>query len=361
MRVSRFLIDHFVPVNNSMCFRSTHLYTPFTYPQSLLATGYPLAVLFPPMLPFDAFAFPDELQPWIRYGSGSFRIPNHWRRRNSTYTLNRAHLPSDWQKIARYGGCFIGQVHPNSMGLQVEKAFIDKIGESAWYGTIRDFGLWWAARKWGYSRYYPWRRKTSCDSQCAEKNGGTCDYVTTAFNSCCCWRRREIFCRWWTDHFFELAEGPIKIHWTTNRKPVIFFLTNNFSGVQHWPDQHFRMSFMVSDSLDFSSFKRGTMWICLHKFEHWCKRFRLIKRRSLVTHKYPMNRLFFSRIFQNPVFSQPSESDCIQQLLCRGRQWSKSVAQFTFIFSELFFWLQTVKVFIQHQTLRYTIHEIRRQ
>ncbi|MBK6444864.1 MAG: hypothetical protein IPF81_06020 [Bacteroidetes bacterium] len=50
------------------------------------------------------------------------------------------------KKISRYGGCFIGQVHPNSIGLKVEKAFIAKMGDNAWYGTIRDFGLWWAAR-----------------------------------------------------------------------------------------------------------------------------------------------------------------------------------------------------------------------
>ena len=40
MRVSRFLIDKFVPGNNTSVFRSSYLYTPFTYPQSLLSSGY---------------------------------------------------------------------------------------------------------------------------------------------------------------------------------------------------------------------------------------------------------------------------------------------------------------------------------
>jgi hypothetical protein len=147
MRVSRFLIDHFVPVNNSMCFRSSHLYTPFTYPQSLLATGYRFSSSVSANgslthLPFqmnynreydsevEAFEFPmtddDEIPP---------------------YTFDRAESAIRLaKKISRYGGCFIGQVHPNSIGLKVEKAFIAKMGDNAWYGTIRDFGLWWAAR-----------------------------------------------------------------------------------------------------------------------------------------------------------------------------------------------------------------------
>lgn len=40
MRVSRYLLDHFIPGNNTSAFRSTYSYVPFTYPQSLLASGY---------------------------------------------------------------------------------------------------------------------------------------------------------------------------------------------------------------------------------------------------------------------------------------------------------------------------------
>ncbi|HRH66062.1 MAG TPA: hypothetical protein PLU53_07180 [Bacteroidia bacterium] len=147
MRVSRFLIDHFVPVNNSMCFRATHHYTPFTYPQSLLASGYRFSssvsanvslTHFPFQLNYnreydsemDAFEFPltddDEIPPYsIERAASAIRLA---------------------KKISRYGGCFIGQVHPNAIGLNVEKAFIKAMGDNAWYGTIRDFGLWWAAR-----------------------------------------------------------------------------------------------------------------------------------------------------------------------------------------------------------------------
>ncbi len=147
MRVSRFLIDRMIPGMNTLCFRSSYLYTPFTYPQSLLASGYRFSSStqansalshFPFQLNYnreydtevDAFEFPvtddDEIPP---------------------YTLDRASSSITLaKKIATYGGCFIGQVHPNKLGLRVEKDFVKAMKEMAWFGTIRDFGLWWTAR-----------------------------------------------------------------------------------------------------------------------------------------------------------------------------------------------------------------------
>ena len=147
MRVSRFLIDHFVPTNKTSAFRSHHLYTPFTYPQNLLASGYRfsssvLANAALTHLPFQlnynreydselpAFEFPvtddDEYPPF------------NTSRAQSSIALAK--------KISQYGGCFIGQVHPNAYGLQVEKEFVKALKDEAWFGTINDFGLWWAAR-----------------------------------------------------------------------------------------------------------------------------------------------------------------------------------------------------------------------
>ena len=146
--VSRFLIDHFVPVNNSMCFCSTHLYTPFTYPQSLLATGYR----------FSSSVSANALT-WFAFQMNYNReydtevealIPNHWRRRkfHPTLEFRMQHLPSDWQRKLHgmADGCFIGQVHPNSMGLQAKRYLADKKvpgTEQPWFR----FAV--AARKWG--------------------------------------------------------------------------------------------------------------------------------------------------------------------------------------------------------------------
>lgn len=147
MRVSRYLLDHFIPGNNTSAFRSTYSYVPFTYPQSLAASGYRFSSSVPANLalthlPFqmnfnreydseiEAFEFPvtddDELPPF------------DLSRKNSAIKLAK--------KIATYGGCFIGQVHPNEIGWQIEKDFVKAVKDIAWIGTFRDFGLWWAAR-----------------------------------------------------------------------------------------------------------------------------------------------------------------------------------------------------------------------
>jgi hypothetical protein len=147
MRVSRFLIDHYVPGNSTSAFRSTFLYTPFTYPQSLLATGY----RFSSSVPANAVLshFPFQLNYNREYDSEvqAFEFPVTDDDELPPYNLDRARTAIDLaNKISRYGGCFIGQVHPNATGLQVEKKFVDAVRDYAWFGTLKDFGLWWAAR-----------------------------------------------------------------------------------------------------------------------------------------------------------------------------------------------------------------------
>lgn len=147
MRVSRFLIDRFVPGNITTAFRSSYLYTPFTYPQSLLASGYRFSSSIPANVALTHFPF--QLNYNREYDSEvqAFEFPVTDDDEVPPYTVDRAQSAIALaKKIARYGGCFIGQVHPNSTGLIVEKKFIDALKDEAWIGTINDFGLWWAAR-----------------------------------------------------------------------------------------------------------------------------------------------------------------------------------------------------------------------
>lgn len=148
MRVSRFLIDKFAKTTNALAFRSAYQYIPFTYPQSLLSSGYRFGSTIPANMALthfpvqmtysreydqelEAFEFPitddDELPP--------FDV-NH-RTKKALELANR---------IARYGGCYIGQVHPSAKGWQVEKEFISALKNRAWFGAMGDFGLWWTAR-----------------------------------------------------------------------------------------------------------------------------------------------------------------------------------------------------------------------
>ena len=147
MRVSKYLIEHYVPGVNVGSFRTSNLYIPFTYPQSMIATGYRYSssvsanaslTHFPYQMNYnreyddemDAFAFPvtedDEFPP---------------------YTFDRLRPALELaRKIGRYGGCYVGQVHPNTLGRRVERAFVNALKDEAWFGSLKDFGDWWAGR-----------------------------------------------------------------------------------------------------------------------------------------------------------------------------------------------------------------------
>ncbi|MFM2136045.1 MAG: hypothetical protein RL021_1445 [Bacteroidota bacterium] len=150
MRVSRFLVDRFSQSFPTLAFRSSYAYTPFTYPQSLLASGYRFGSTvsanmalthFPVQMTYnreydqqlEVFEFPmtddDELPPY----DPAERIASADRLA---------------KRISRYGGCYIGQVHPNAAGWKVEEAFVKKWKDRAWFGSLGDFGLWWAARQY---------------------------------------------------------------------------------------------------------------------------------------------------------------------------------------------------------------------
>jgi hypothetical protein len=147
MRVSKFLIEHYVPAVNVASFRSGYLYVPFTYPQTMVATGYRYSssisansslTHFPFQMnnnreydnELDVFAFPvtedDEFPPFS------------FERLQPAIDLAR--------KIGRYGGCFVGQVHPGALGRRIEKEFVQALKDEAWFGSLKDFGDWWAAR-----------------------------------------------------------------------------------------------------------------------------------------------------------------------------------------------------------------------
>lgn len=147
MRVSRFLVDHFVPVNNTTCFRAPTLYTPFTYPQSLLGAGYRFSSSVSANASLTHLPFQINYNREYDSETDAFEFPVTDDDEIPPYSLDRAASAIRLaKKISRYGGCFIGQVHPNQMGLKVEKAFVKALKEDAWFGTIKDFGLWWAAR-----------------------------------------------------------------------------------------------------------------------------------------------------------------------------------------------------------------------
>ncbi len=147
MRVSRFLIDRFVKGNKTSTFRSTYLFTPYTYPQSLMASGYRFSSSVPANAALTHLPFQLNYNREYDTEVEAFEFPVTDDDEVPPFNLDRAkNAIALARNIGRYGGCYIGQVHPNAYGLMVEKEFVNALKDEAWFGTINDFGLWWTAR-----------------------------------------------------------------------------------------------------------------------------------------------------------------------------------------------------------------------
>ena len=52
------------------------------------------------------------------------------------------------RQISRYGGSVVVLIHPNILDhkLAFERGFVEGVRPYAWFGSVREFGRWWAAR-----------------------------------------------------------------------------------------------------------------------------------------------------------------------------------------------------------------------
>jgi len=149
LRVSRFLLEHFLADYRVVSFRPGHLREPYTLPQALEATGYRFSSSASANnslthLPFRLtygrettaqsaiYEFPvtieDEAQPPLG--------------ERLTQTLQLA------DRLARYGGLMVVLIHTEVTGhkLEFERQLIESRRQRAWFGTLREFGEFWAAR-----------------------------------------------------------------------------------------------------------------------------------------------------------------------------------------------------------------------
>ena len=148
LRVSKFLIDHFSG-QSIVSFRPGELSNPFGLPQALLATGYRYSSTatannslthLPYQLNYDRltdseveiFEFPVTIEDEALPKMGD-RLPQ---------ALEVA------KRISRYGGSVVVLIHPNVLDhkLAFEKGFVEGVRPYAWFGSVGEFGRWWAAR-----------------------------------------------------------------------------------------------------------------------------------------------------------------------------------------------------------------------
>ncbi len=148
LRVSKFLIDHFSG-QTIVSFRPGELSNPFGLPQALLSTGFHFSSTatannslthLPYQLTYDrltdseveVFEFPVTIE--------DEELPKLGDRLPQALELAR--------KVGRYGGSVVVLIHPNILDhkLAFEKGFVEGVRPYAWFGSVREFGQWWAAR-----------------------------------------------------------------------------------------------------------------------------------------------------------------------------------------------------------------------
>lgn len=149
VRVSKFLIEAIGGYRPVISFRPGELSNPFALPQVLEAAGYRYSSSVTANsslthLPFQLdynrentaetpiYEFPVTIEDEELPPLGE-RLPQ---------ALDLAH------KIARYGGSVVVLIHPDILGdkFSFEQGFVAALKPEAWFGTLGEFGAWWAAR-----------------------------------------------------------------------------------------------------------------------------------------------------------------------------------------------------------------------
>lgn len=148
LRVSKFLIEHFSG-QRVVSFRPGELSNPFSLPQALRATGYRYSSTatannslthLPYQLNYDRmtkseveiFEFPVTIE--------DEELPKMGDRLPQALEVAR--------QVSRYGGLCVVLIHPNILDhkLAFERGFVAGVRPYAWFGTVSQFGEWWATR-----------------------------------------------------------------------------------------------------------------------------------------------------------------------------------------------------------------------
>ena len=149
LRVSRFLLERMLPDYRVLSFRPGHLRNPYALPQALEASGYRYSSSATANnslthLPFRLtygretvaqsaiYEFPVTIEDEATPPLGE----------RLAQTLELA------DRLSRYGGLLVVLIHTDvtDYKLAFERRLVEALGERAWFGTLREFGEFWAAR-----------------------------------------------------------------------------------------------------------------------------------------------------------------------------------------------------------------------
>jgi hypothetical protein len=138
-----------LPNYRVVSFRPGHLRDPYALPQALVATGYR----------FSSSATANNslthLPFQLTYGRETMALTPIYE---FPVTIEDEASPRLGDRLkpaleladhlAHYGGSVVVLIHPDILDhkLEFEKRFVEALRQRAWFGTLREFGEFWAAR-----------------------------------------------------------------------------------------------------------------------------------------------------------------------------------------------------------------------
>ncbi len=149
LRVSRFLLEHFLPGYRVSSFRPGHLANPYALPQALTATGFRFSSSVTANDSLTHLPFQLTYSRETVAETPIFEFPVTIEDEADGPMLDR--LPQALglaERLKRYGGLFVLLIHPDVLDqkLEFEKKFVESQGDGVWYGSVNQFGEWWGVR-----------------------------------------------------------------------------------------------------------------------------------------------------------------------------------------------------------------------
>ncbi len=148
LRISKYLIEHFSG-QTVWSFRPGHLSNPNALPQALAATSYRYSSSTTANNSLTHLPYQLNYDRSVQAEIGVFEFP---------VTIEDEELPKMGDRlpqalavarqISQYGGLCVVLIHPNILDhkLAFEKGFVEGVRSFAWFGSVGQFGDWWAAR-----------------------------------------------------------------------------------------------------------------------------------------------------------------------------------------------------------------------
>lgn len=149
LRISKFLLEHFVPGASVQSFRPGHLSDPFQLPEGMEAAGYCYSSSTTADNDLTHLPYQLNYSRSTEAESPIFEFPITVEDESPPQMDQRLNQAVDLaNQLKKEGGSFIILIHPNVLEykLAFEKGFAQAVKPFAWFGNLETFGGWWVAR-----------------------------------------------------------------------------------------------------------------------------------------------------------------------------------------------------------------------